>query len=558
MESRFPLESLLFDPDKEADWSQTLLTVPNERGETVAFNFTLQQRMMSTDRTGRDIRVKGRQTRSSSEILANNTREASTRYGINIVTVAQTNDITQLFRERVKHHFEDLANNNLPYDILQDNEDRLVISRGAGVQNVFVWGSAEQKTGPRGVQTAHRVHFSEYAHWPMDKQTLFIGAVQPACPPPPWGCFEIESTPNGAQGLFYKLAVEGRPYDPNSMWTTHFYPWWLEATYTIESYASLFDVDQLRAEFKPTEEETNLMAKNELGIDRILWRRVMSSALRKAGKFFAQEYPEDITSCFLSTGENFFFDPDYDHLDYFRQLVRPPRLTLAELPYGDSVVSLRGHTLRVWELPAPGGSYVAFLDAAEGVMGGDDSDPDFAALVIIDRTTKHHVATLRLRAPPEQVGAMACAVCKMYNMAYLGIERNSYGAAALRAAQSLNYPRLYRDTINEKKNPKFGWYTSEQSRERMLTELKSHVFSHTLLTFDEVLVMEMSTFDWEQQKTGKGHWRPESRGGAHDDLVMAMAGALTIAPRAPVSRSEATGGDGLGYTIGEGHQPFMR
>lgn len=533
MTTDLDLESILLDPDKEAEWIETLLTIQNELGEVVVFHPTLQQHMMLRDSTGRDIRVKARQTRASSLIMARNVRRMTTQYGLNCAVITQTDQMTQVFRERIRHHLTDLAERDLKYEITKDNEDMLELGR---MHNRFYWGSAQQSVGPRGIQTAHIIHCSEVAYWPEERAKTILGALIPACPPPPYGWFDLESTPNGAEGQFYDKVMEARPFDPMSKWTVHFYPWWLEKTYTIESYQALYNVQELLRDFHPTAPERELMAKYDLTPAQILWRRIQTADLLKTGKYFAQEYPEDLAKCFLTAGGGYFADPEFDHIGYYQNSIREPMYQLSALPWNKGEVNFRSGLLDIWEPPVPGNSYVVWLDAAAGFVGAEEKDSDYNAITVLDAKTRHHVATLRVRATAERAGEMVCAVGQHFNMAYLGIERNGPGAGGLAKALELNYPNLYYDVINQPKRPEPGWWTSEGSRDRMVRTLRESVFSSSLTTYDKVLVMEMGAFTWAKATKG---FRPEARAGQHDDVLMSLAGCLTIAPYAPVRRVES-------------------
>ncbi len=520
------VQDLLFDPALEQEWIETFLTIPNEFGQTVEFKLTEQQKLMRHFQTGRDITVKGRQTRASSKIMARNVRRMTTSGGLNYVTVTQTDEMTQMFRARIKHHLVDLANANMPFDFITDNDYELVI--GHKMRNRFIWASAQQQAGKRGVQTAHIVHASEVAHWPAGRDRSIIGGLLPACPPPPYGWFDIESTPNGAEGLFYDFVMGSRLFDPTSEWTAHLYPWWLEPTYHIDSYraSGLFDVDTMLKEFQPTDPERRLMEDHKLSPGQILWRRIKRASLLKTGALFEQEYPENLNECFLAAGECFFFDPEFDHINYYRtEMIHSPALLLPSLLYGDAVIDFRGGLLNVWETPVPGKSYVAWLDTATGQAD------DYTGIGVLDSETNHVAATLRVRTTPERSGAMACAVAKHYNTAYLGIERNSYGLSALSVAlNDLRYPNLYYDIINEPTKPACGWYTTHENRDKMLGGLRAAFFGHTLVFHDAAALMEMGAFTWQKAGT---QWKAQARQGAHDDMVMVLAGLLAIAPYAP-------------------------
>jgi hypothetical protein len=549
MPDQIDTDKLLFDPLYEKEWIETFLTIPNEFGQTVEFKLTDQQRQMTAYQTGRDITVKGRQTRASSKIMARNVRRMTTSFGLNCVVVTQTDEMTQMFRARIKHHLEDLAAADMPFDFITDNDDELVI--GGKMKNRFIWASAQQKAGKRGVQSAHIVHASEVAHWPASVADNIIGGLLPACPPPPYGWFDIESTPLGSEGLFWKYTMDARPFNPMSEWTVHLYPWWLERTYNIEKYraSGLYDIDSMVRNFQPTDAERKLIEEFKLTPGQILWRRIQTQSLLKAGTPFAQEYPEDLTKCFLTSGECYFADPEFDHLDFYREMVHSPLLVLRSLDYNGDKVDFHGGILNIWEPPQPGHSYVAWADTATG------QSEDFSAIGVLDPATNHLVASIRVRVTPERTGEIACAVARYYNTAYLGIERNSYGLAALSVAiNQMKYPSLYYDFINEPTNPRAGWYTTQSNRDKMLGGLRAAVFGHTLISADQVLLMEMGAFTWN--KAGKT-WKAEAREGAHDDMVMMMAGLLAIAPYAP-KRKAISVSSNQGSSPSGGLESFMR
>lgn len=129
---------------------------------------------------------------------------------------------------------------------------------------------------------------------------------------------------------------------------------------------------------------------------------------------------------------------------------------------------------------------------------------------------------------------MAAAVCAHYNWAYLGVERNTYGLEALGKLRDLHYPNLFYDFINQPNKPEVGWVTSDQSRALMLGRFREEVFSHKFQTRDMVAVVEMGGFTWHSVagRTGVLQWKAEAERG-NDDLVIALAGAVTIAPFAP-------------------------
>jgi hypothetical protein len=542
------LVNLTLDPEKEKEWIEAFLSVPSEDSGIVPWEVTPQQGQILTKT--RQVRrlaiVKGRQTRCSTVLMAKAIRRYLNTFGQNFVIITQTDEMTQNFRTFIKDRLRELATVGFEcnpdkkgvFDL--DNADKL---RLRDRSNTFHFYSAESKGGIRGIQTAHWVHASEVAHWDDKIARSFLGGLLPACPPN--GYFFAESTPNGAAGWFYDTVKDSMPLVEQSTWTTAFFPWWLEPKYTLGNHfveEFLVDIglepDVMRAQFQPNGEEETLMNRQGLTVDQMLWRRMKTKELMSTGKYFAQEYPEDLLSCWLASGIGFFHDELYDHLAYYRERVKKPMMKHRDMDYRDPVtgtvqrVDFLGPNFHVYEPPQPGRSYVAFQDVSAGVS----VEGDYSALVIADRDSLKHVATVRVRTLPTRVGAMAAAACAFYNWAFLGVERNSYGISALEELSKLHYPNLYYDVINQPNNPELGWFTSTTSRELMLNRFREHVFNHKWDTSDEMMVLEMGGFSWKQVqgRTGNVLFRAEADRG-NDDLVIASAGCCVIAPYAPKS-----------------------
>lgn len=528
---------LLLDPEREAEWIETFLTVPTENEEIVRWRLTEQQHRISaaTRRLRKVLIVKGRQTRCSTILLAKWVKRSTVSYGTNFVIITQTDQMTQNFRTFIKDRFKDLASVGMDYDFDRDNSDTLRIK---GRNCTFHFASAEQKVGLRGIQTAHVVHASEVAHWNDANARKIIGGILPANRR---GVFVAESTPNGAAGWFYDKVADSMPLVPQSEWTTEFYPWWLEKTYTLETLASMLEdagmnIAKMRFDFRPSPQEEILMSREHLDVDQILWRQLTAHDLQLTGQYFSQEYPEDLLSCWLSAGVNFFQDDQFDHISYYRDQVKGPMAKMTELPYTDPVTGIRsdisflGPNMQIWEPPISGHKYVAYQDVSAGVQ----VDGDYSALPILDADTMRHVATVRVRTAPGRVGQMAAAACAYYNWAFLAVERNSYGVEVLAKLNELHYPNLYWDVINQPDHPEQGWFTGAASRELMLNKFRERVFNHRFQTQDQMAVLEMGSFSWRkvQGRTGNVQFRAEADKG-NDDLVIALAGACIIAPYAP-------------------------
>lgn len=112
----------------------------------------------------------------------------------------------------------------------------------------------------------------------------------------------------------------------------------------------------------------------------------------------------------------------------------------------------------------------------------------------------------------------------------VAFERNNGGGFEMERLGRLNRYGDYRIYTMKALNPsgqlvdtgKLGWDTNIATRPKMLQELKDAIEGRMLHLYDEATVNEM--FSFIISATGK----PEAEQGAHDDLVMALAGAWQL------------------------------
>ncbi len=526
---------LLFDPARTQEWIETFLTIEDPRGRVVRFELFPQQVKMLDEHTGRDVTVKARQTRASSLILARNLRRMTTNWGMKALVMTQDDQTTQLFRARIEHHLRDLKAAGLDYPIVRSNKNEIVI--GEEMQSHYIFGSGEERVAGRAY-AAQIVHLSEIAHWKPENAGRLMGGITPAVPGPPDGWFDLESTPNGADGEFYDYALDAYDgkKDPLNQWTLHFYSWWLEPRYYVGEVGSGADIQippgalqHLVQNFTPDNHEAVLMQEHDLSIQQILWRKATEADLARTGVPFLQEYVEEFDTAFITGEENYFSSLDgIDHLKYYKSQSADPTEKIDSLPWKGAEVSFYGSNLYVWERPDPKHDYVGYVDSAEG---GSSRDSDFSALVVVNARTHHHAATLRLKCSPSEMGAMACAVMAFYNTGLLGGERGTYGSATLERIQNLHYPNIYYHVDYDKPaaQPEAWVFPSQARREQILTGFRESVFERQFLTRDATLVSEMGTFSWGKMRSGK--MKAQAKRRRHDDMVIAAAGAEFIAIR---------------------------
>ena len=214
--------------------------------------------------------------------------------------------------------------------------------------------SAEENAG-RG-RTIQNLHCSEVSRWGR-KGDEALASLRAAVVP--GGEIVLESTPNGAGGLFYE---EWQRADDTG-YTKHFFPWWFEEAYVIET-GTLFP--------PPTEEEKAMNLSDE----QIAWRRKQWASLRGLA---AQEYAEDPVSCFRASGECVF---DQDAVD------KALHGSVAPLEVRDN------QRLTIWMPAQPGREYVIGVDPAGGGVEGD-----YSCAEVIDRRLGTQCAELHGHYP---------------------------------------------------------------------------------------------------------------------------------------------------------------
>lgn len=542
------LGHMLFDdsPESSKKWIEHFLTVPTEQGQIVPMKLYPQQNRMLNDQSGRDVTVKGRQTRASSLIIARNVRRMTSGqlWGATAVVGAQDDQTTQgVFRKRIVHHImNDLAHRGFEYKI-RDNENETVIE---GLENRFVWVSGEQRTMTRGF-AAQIIHYSEFAHW-KDSALELLGGSIPAVPPTPFGNVDLESTPRGETGAFFDYAMnKSRPLNPDGLWAVHLYPWWLEPRYRVgdDPYTGCdivlthSELVERRLTFVPTMREAELMAghnftNTSLNFEQILWRRFRKAEMDTTPTPFLQEYPEDLDSCWLGVQGKFFDTPDgIDHLEYYRDNRRQPVRMIESLPYRGDMVTFFGANLAIWEYPDQNDTYVLGFDAAGGGIGVDS---DWSVAYVMSVRKEKVVARLRLQASPKVFAAMLAAFATYYKSAMISGERSHHGAMVFEELRDLQYRNIYYYvdpfkplSKNERLQP--GVYPTAENRQKMLERFKTGITNHAIESFCPDLVREMNNFTW-QKFQNRMKAQAMDIGGGHDDCIFAAANTWFVIDKA--------------------------
>lgn len=186
--------------------------------------------------------------------------------------------------------------------------------------------------------------------------------------------------------------------------------------------------------------------------------------------------------------------------------------------------------------------YVVFADTATGA--GDYCAAQFLSHQRLDVPVVYHSsesATVMTPLLHQELEAIFDATGVKPVVAY---ERNNGGGFELERLSRLNRDGKY--TIYTMKQldaegmeydtEKLGWDTNAATRPKMLQELKEAIDGKLLTIYDEPTVTEMFSFI---RNKGNSRWRAEAEKNAHDDLIMALAGAWQLyqSEKPPVNQS---------------------
>jgi hypothetical protein len=246
-------------------------------------------------------------------------------------------------------------------------------------------------------------------------------------------------------------------------------------------------------------------------LKQLQWRRGKMISLRKK---FPEKYPEDSTSCFLTSGD-LFMD---------KEILRDMKLRMAnERP----MESFQDGTLKIYRRRIPNRRYIIGCDVAEGKLIATDT-PDASVGVVVDIESGEWMAVYRSHLPPEDFAVDMVDLARQYNNAELAIERNGPGGNVLLTVRNqLLYGNVYKHKEWYKEQAKAifvaGYPTNVRTRPIALNRLAAAVRDRPELIYSEDFVDEALTFVWRTTSKSNqfGKRIPQGQQGCKDDIVMA-------------------------------------
>lgn len=532
-----------WDPGRAIALAEEMLQVRDRNGRRRALKANAAQRSFEERRGRRNIVLKARQMGMTTWVSARFFLRTITRPGTLTLQVAHTREAAEGVFVAVRRMWEGLPDDlrEGPLRLARANAGQMVF---AEIDSEFRICSAAEANAGRGL-SVQNLHCSEVSRWPGDAKMTLAGLRAALAPD---GEMVLESTPNGAYGVFYEewcsgvevfprvlkpfgcgeemdVRAEARPLQsgptlardeaareagaPSETHISqrcgapelvadcdglvrHFFPWWMESAYVGAAVAA----ESMSAE------ERALVERHGLTTEQIGYRRGLE---RTYGALRAQEFAEDAESCFRATGACCF---DVDRLEERAR----------EAP--EALESRRRGALLIWLKALPGREYMVAVDSA-----GGGEDGDFAAVQVVEVATGLQCAELRERLTPADLARVTAEMAKEYGGALVVVERNNHGAAVLAYLETHErYGRVYRQG-------EAGWLTTAASKPEMIARLGVLLSESPERFMSRRLLAECRTFVADERG------RTAAVAGSHDDLVMSMAIAQAV--RAEMMQSRA-------------------
>jgi hypothetical protein len=397
--------------------------------------------------------------------------------GFRVLIVAQGHDAASKIFKMV-HTFYETAPPYLKAPVVEINKTTIEF-RHKGLVRV----TSANSNSVRG-STYNAILGSEVAFWPNPEDT--VASVFQSVSSNSDTIIVLESTPNQVN-YFYTLWTS----DGHGM-HRFFAPWTEEPTYTLEE-----------ATHEVTPELREYARVNNLTEGQTNWAAT-ALAVKCLGSWptFQQEYAANDKSCFIQSGDRFF--------EY------PPEWLEAQ-----------GHDEEGWRVF---GEVTPASAIAIGVDVSSGSAQDLSAIVVVDHSEKNPrlIATWLGRVTVKDLAKIVADAHRTYG-GVVAVERTGgWGIGVIEDLRQMRVPQYRNITIGpngSKIAGDWGWNTTGASRGPMLSNIQHLVNSGKLPIPCPRLRSQMTTYQYIDG-------RPDHQPGKHDDVIMALAIAAKIAPRA--------------------------
>ena len=360
----------------------------------------------------------------------------------------------------------------------------------------------------------------------------------------------METTPNGAMGMFYKMWCEShwptfddywqayavQPDNDGNGWIRVFAAWFEfpEHCESVRRGRPITPEEESRVMEKLTERESAGVKKYGWTADQILWWRwVLKNKCLNDEDRRDEEYPTDPVSCFKASGRPRFDTRGLTEIELRAKSIRYEAGLLAD-QRGAVAFQKTGENeawLRVWEHPRVGFKYFISIDTMRGESEtARAKDSDCHSILVWraayrDSDGVFHEPRLVARiAPPCRIDNKPAAkqvdlLSKWYGRCIVAVEINN-GIGMLKELRELSVP-LYRmsswDKVKQETVSTLGWDTNEDTRGMIIDELATRIREQRVDIACEQVSQQLQTFIINPK--GKA----EGMSGHHDDDVMSAA-----------------------------------
>ena len=516
-----------------SSWAGTCAWIENKEKQKVRFEPNiLQLRMFAAHewcrahgKLSRQIALKIRQcggTTAGAAISAHETQRWNSRTAMIADTFKRSDLLFKIYKRFLDSDDWDWGNNHTA------TAHDVTFTHGS---EALKYSADSPKAGIGG--TIQGLHKSEVAFWAnTDVKNAYQvqQSLMPSLAKTP-NSFEInESTPKGAFGLFCDLWADARWPEYDNYWQR---PAWAqtndpgEGNGLIRVFAAWWEMRENRL---PVTEEQKQHIKATLSerekrgcklynwtYNQIAWRRFMLESTDCMGNetFMDENYPEDPTSCWLSSGSPAF---NQDGMAYLLNLAKArPFETVRLHDQGDAGVSHERCAADqcnfwIWEMPRVGFRYIISVDLMEGLdsNAGDaeGSSRDRHSVLVwraskVDDDTRLFKAALVARVkPPCQVDMdllvkWTVMLSRFYGDCIVAPERNSCGLAFIALIKKTQVPLYVQEIHDEQESrstKKIGWHTNSSTKPQLVSNFQMLVRDHMVDIWDPHLVNEMQTF----------------------------------------------------------------
>lgn len=446
-------------------------TIIDKNKEEVPFKLNKPQLHFSQNATERNVILKARKMGFSSLLLAMACLKLLFGKNERCVSMSFDREASMKQLERAKHFLRSYERkNNIKIPLKYNSKYEMVLEgmddKGQTYTNSLRIGTARSSSFGRGDDVTF-LHLTEVSS--ADNLDLLLAGIGEAVVHN--SMVTLETTANGYN---------------------EFKTFWDEAAVGARGYKALF--------YAPSWEYSKAFLKRKE---------------QELGRLYLQEYPPTPEMAFIATGEHYFSKLAMQ--DYLKEVEKIKPQEGAWRKYRDF---------------EPGEFVVCFADTAAG--GGDFCAAQFMSKTKLDVPLVYHKKTIASEMTPELHNELERIADKTGVSPVVAFERNNGGVFELERLATLNRKQKYR--IYQQKTgvattrptldaPKLGWDTNSATRPAMLGVLKEGIDNKLIKLYDRATVNEMFSFV-EVQTTRS--WRAQAEVGAHDDLIMSLAGVYQL------------------------------